>query len=371
MKLVDMTCPHCGATLKIDPVNKKAVCKYCGTALMIDDEVQHVRYDNAEEAGYKFEKGRQRAQAEAQGNVNRTNIPQQNQQSPKKKRRTWLWILGWICVFPVPLTILMLRKKEMKPILKYGIIAVAWIVYLWIGATGNSNKSSTTQSSSANKTTQEGVSNTQEETPSEISPEEKEIAQETDMDIVMRDGHPTYYGSVEQSHAIWDDVEKGKIQFGDNNHGYDDATILYMDAYKDSDIIRDVYINFSAFSNSPDVTLDEALQVATSYMPFDIMDQYYEYRGSEMLVPNDTEETGNQEEESTHYVISYGLTEEGSDSYYKNEHEYSGSIDVIIEVKNSLVKNISIQFGKPRWMGSLSLNGYHKEEWSCNLYDYK
>ena len=28
-----------------------------------------------------------------------------------KKRKTWLWVLGWICIFPVPLTILMLRKK--------------------------------------------------------------------------------------------------------------------------------------------------------------------------------------------------------------------------------------------------------------------
>lgn len=50
-----------------------------------------------------------------------------------KKRKTWLWVLGWICIFPLPLTILLIRKKEMKPALKYGIIVIAWIIYLLIG----------------------------------------------------------------------------------------------------------------------------------------------------------------------------------------------------------------------------------------------
>lgn len=50
-----------------------------------------------------------------------------------KKGKIWLWILGWICIFPVPLTILMLRKNGMKPGAKYGVIAAAWLVYLIIG----------------------------------------------------------------------------------------------------------------------------------------------------------------------------------------------------------------------------------------------
>lgn len=58
------------------------------------------------------------------------------QQEPQKNN-LWLWVLGWICIFPVPLTILMLRKKEMKASNKYGIIAIAWIIYLIIGLTGN------------------------------------------------------------------------------------------------------------------------------------------------------------------------------------------------------------------------------------------
>ena len=55
--------------------------------------------------------------------------------------KTWLWIVGWICVFPLPLTILLLRKKDMKAPVKYGIIALSWLVYLLIGLTaGGSNQ---------------------------------------------------------------------------------------------------------------------------------------------------------------------------------------------------------------------------------------
>lgn len=53
-------------------------------------------------------------------------------------KKTWLWVLGWICIFPLPLTILLLRKKDMKPAVKYGIIAVAWLLFLVIGMSGNS-----------------------------------------------------------------------------------------------------------------------------------------------------------------------------------------------------------------------------------------
>lgn len=64
MKLIDTSCPKCGAKLKIDIDKKRAKCEYCGAELIIDDEVKRFKYDNAEEAGYNFEKGRQRAKNE-------------------------------------------------------------------------------------------------------------------------------------------------------------------------------------------------------------------------------------------------------------------------------------------------------------------
>ena len=57
---------------------------------------------------------------------------------PKKKRKTWLWVLGWIYIFPIPLTVLMVRSQKFKKGVKTGIIAAAWIVYLIIGLSINS-----------------------------------------------------------------------------------------------------------------------------------------------------------------------------------------------------------------------------------------
>ena len=101
----------------------------------------------------------------------------------KKGTPTWLWVLGWICIFPLPLTILLLRKKDMKPALKYGIIAAAWILYLIIGVSGdteNTNNTSSTQM--ANTQVEQSVDTTQEETAEDIESIE---SSETEIDEVV------------------------------------------------------------------------------------------------------------------------------------------------------------------------------------------
>lgn len=77
-----------------------------------------------------------------------------------KKKNTWLWVLGWVCIFPLPLTILLLRKKDMKPAIKYGIVAVAWVLLFVIAFSGNgqsaniqTNDSPYTESTSSTEST--------------------------------------------------------------------------------------------------------------------------------------------------------------------------------------------------------------------------
>ena len=130
MRIVDTTCTKCGANLHIDADRKTAFCEYCGAQVLIDDEVQHLQIDNAESAGYAFEKGRQRAQNEAQ--VQRHYLAQP-QPAPKKNKKIVWWVLGWIFIFPIPLTIIIARNQKLKPGVKIGIIVAAWIVYLLIG----------------------------------------------------------------------------------------------------------------------------------------------------------------------------------------------------------------------------------------------
>lgn len=60
-----------------------------------------------------------------------------------KKRKTWLWVLGWIFIFPIPLTVILIKKPNMSKAAKYGIIAAAWVVYILlicIGVVNNTSK---------------------------------------------------------------------------------------------------------------------------------------------------------------------------------------------------------------------------------------
>ena len=53
----------------------------------------------------------------------------------------------------------------------------------------------------------------------------------TDRAIIMRSGHPTYYGSMEKAYEIWSDVEPGRILFGDNSYGTNSKMILSLTSY--------------------------------------------------------------------------------------------------------------------------------------------
>lgn len=110
-------CRHCNSKIEDDAL----VCPYCGCVV---------------------KKGKKEKEASNESPVNGNSAL-----APKKKRKTWLWVLGWLCIFPVPLTILMLRNQKMKKNTRYAVIAIAWIVYLIIGMAGGSTDSSTTKQS--------------------------------------------------------------------------------------------------------------------------------------------------------------------------------------------------------------------------------
>ena len=82
--------------------------------------------------------------------VNKEYIYIKESAQPKRKRRTWLWVFGWLFIFPLPLTILLVRKKEMNPVIKYGLIAIAWILFLLIGLSGLGNGETNSENTNTN-----------------------------------------------------------------------------------------------------------------------------------------------------------------------------------------------------------------------------
>lgn len=270
-------------------------------------------------------------------------------------------------------------QKAKKPLYKkwwFWVIVVSLVGAAGSGLSGSDEPAE--PSASQTETTPPSESQEPETTPdvdpadSETAPEptQTDLASEpvtpSDWEIIARDGHPTLYGSLEAAHAIWDDAPKGKVLFPDGYDRWSDTTILSMDAYRDSDLIREVYVSFTNAEIPASVTINDIIPLVVSYMPFDVMDEYYEFNYSCAYEPDDGKEVTDK-----YYVVSYALTDEAKEDYYKNKHEYSGTIDVIICVlENEQVKNFDIRFGTPRWMSSLKTNRMHKVPWECNLYDY-
>ncbi len=75
MKLIELECKNCGATLKVDENTENVNCPYCNATYKIDDEVKHIQYDNMENSGYEFEKGRIKAQEEHLENNDKITKP--------------------------------------------------------------------------------------------------------------------------------------------------------------------------------------------------------------------------------------------------------------------------------------------------------
>jgi len=140
VKLVELKCKNCGAVLEVDENEKDITCKYCRASFKIDDEVQHVQYDNMQESGYEFEKGRIQAQNEEKEKLEeqkRLEEKERIKQEKKKKNLIW-WILGWIFFFPIPLTVLIWKSNWDK---RKKIIATAilWGVLILLGAFNNNS----------------------------------------------------------------------------------------------------------------------------------------------------------------------------------------------------------------------------------------
>jgi len=86
MKLIDLTCNKCGAQLKANADLKKCSCNYCGNEMLIDDEVIHHQIDNAFDAGYQAEIGRQQARNAIEIGNYKTAYELYNQ---KQSRNLW------------------------------------------------------------------------------------------------------------------------------------------------------------------------------------------------------------------------------------------------------------------------------------------
>ncbi len=163
MKLVNLVCPTCGAQLDVDMAAGQARCRFCKEIFQINDGTRDPEMSNAEQMGYDFERGRQRASVEfTQGFADRIaearrHMPAMDpapvyapepvyyEEAPAKAEPdampVWLIVLLWL-VFPpaglfATVYVLVRRARERGGSAAFagfwGVVVMLWLIYAMIG----------------------------------------------------------------------------------------------------------------------------------------------------------------------------------------------------------------------------------------------
>ena len=147
------------------------------------------------------------------------------------KGRILLWILGWIFIFPLPLTILLIRKG-MKRTVKYAVIAIAWILYIVIavsisGSDGSQKNSMTSKTSSVTKakdTVTETKDNIKAITVSDKEDVNLEVGQSDSSRYVKVDVRKKNSFTPEDIQFVSSNLEVATVSFANNS-----STKLYYE----------------------------------------------------------------------------------------------------------------------------------------------
>lgn len=120
-----LKCSQCNGDMTFDSNRKVFICKYCGNVESVD-ESDDVQIQRIKSQAYKdVEMARQQTELQKE---------QMYYDEERKKENLVWWVLGWICFFPVPLTILIWRNKEMDKKTKGILTAAVWIGVLIVTA---------------------------------------------------------------------------------------------------------------------------------------------------------------------------------------------------------------------------------------------
>lgn len=145
-----MICKNCGANIK----NGSKYCEFCGSQITLEmqKEMEQLNKAGCPKCGssnIKFEREKLGENKNKKGvQIVRATIGicndcgytwESSDKNEKNDKKIWLWVLGWIFIFPVPLTILMLNNKKINKTTRYIIIALGWLMYLCIGLGNDSS----------------------------------------------------------------------------------------------------------------------------------------------------------------------------------------------------------------------------------------
>lgn len=195
----------------------------------------------------------------------------------------------------------------------------------------------------------------------------------TDMALLQKAGHPCLLSTGQSVIDFYEGY--GNIVKLDKE--YTNETILHVVTYtrdltnaswlaaasdaasggaSSQNIIHDIEIYFSNMKSKPNVALDEAAKLAGSFMPWELIDKYYQL--SEAVSYRD----GTTADSYTKYVVIYEIKDKyTSNNYTRQENGIPGSIGFSICVDSAdVVKSARIQIA-PR----IDRHRYNVQNWQA------
>ena len=253
-----------------------------------------------------------------------------NNGTQKKTDYTWLWILGWICMFPIPLTILLVRNKNMDNKLKYGLIAGVWILFFLMGSVSSCTKKtqqpvetvSTGTESSTTVVVENSTSVSEAETVTETNAQSASIKEniEEELFVILKAGEENAYSEArtlnkgtefEETQYVYY-LPVGTYQFKNISKHRGQVNVYSRETHRTEEGWEEPVDSFFSESVEPDKTVRITIE----------KDQYIEIQEPdvyEVRIDNKSDISNNNDENNLSETASSKLSEAPSQEMPKTE----------------------------------------------------
>lgn len=123
------------------------------------------------------------------------------------------------------------------------------------------------------------ISSSNSDVDSSLNSDKNTISQSLpDMELLTLKEHPKFYGDYKAAKSFWKEFEKAIVVNASGTTFYEDALLLVTTGDSDNGVITNVTINLSDYEKKHDLELDNVMRLICDYIPYDIINQYYDFK---------------------------------------------------------------------------------------------
>ncbi len=185
----------------------------------------------------------------------------------------------------------------------------------------------------------------------------------SDNELLSIKNHPKFYDDYNEAKKFWNDYDKVKVVNARQTRYNEDALLLITTGDEDNNVITNVTINLSNVENKQDIRLDNVLKLICSYIPYDIIDEYYTFEES-------FHETHKSESyEAYHYIMT--INDSGKSANKSGDrHLESKFAFKIIHRNDDWIANINYLSYEGNHH-KFNPDAYDVKSWDINIHKYK